>query len=93
MGLQSFQPGARLSARFGVGYWQEARWRPQMASRPHRTPESRARLTGRPRGLAGRSGSTNSDDVNPADALAGHPVVERDDARTFSQRLFLPHRW
>jgi hypothetical protein len=29
----------------------------------------------------------------PEDASeAGHPLVERDDARTFSQRLFLPHR-
>jgi hypothetical protein len=55
--LQSFQTGARLSDRFGLRYWQEARWRPRMASMPpSHPPEGGARLTGRLRGLAGRSG-------------------------------------
>jgi len=67
-GLQSFQTGARLSDRFGFRYWQEARWKPRTASRPtspHPTlSEGGARLTGRLKGLVGRSGSTNGGDVN-----------------------------
>jgi hypothetical protein len=68
-GCKSFQTGARLSDRFGFRYWQEARWKPRTASRPHRPhpptlSEGGARLAARLKGLVGRSGSTNGGDVN-----------------------------